>query len=662
VTVAQVLAGAGRTTVVFGSQGLPPEDRAISRAAQMLPESEPVLRLPDGQVLAPETFTLRWGGGTAVFPPLPGEIYHVTLVLPSLPLVPSRVAPENWEVSLLLRPATGELVATLFPKPYTTSSAVAFHHGVTLRVLEVAHSPDETAVRLQLQWNDPAWESHFIRGTELPRLSDDLGHVYMEQMTGSQGDSQIQTVVVGVRQEEGLLPDEPAGHPTLERTMTFAPVSPAARRLTLTMGGFDFGVPAEASFILDMGVDPQVGDAWALDLALDVAVGTARVTGARLVEEEIGLPGETYRQTVLWLDVLPADPDGEIELCGLSLDGATAGFRGGSVGGYRPQSRQIRAGLVVEEGTPIPQGRIDVRVDGATLCLNETWTVTWEVPGTVTQGEATPAPVVLRPVEAVHTQNGLTLRVEKTVLTDRLTGMTVGLVDPPEGVTLSAALRWLWPNTSSEALALIDNRGYHYGPARSVVWAGHQARGPDLTTFDFEALQPLARRLTLHVPAIEITEPTVAVIDVTLPEGAAETSSSDSLPWAVSPPWQVDIPLTLADYRLRLTEAQLVDLNGTILLMLTSEPYPTLERAQRLSGVQLAAVTAPDGRMVDLGTAVSGAKSGEEGEAVQRLHLAFDVVGPRTLSVQPGRYHVEIDGVRVLVLGPWKLSWSLPAP
>jgi hypothetical protein len=39
--------------------------------------------------------------------------------------------------------------------------------------------------------------------------------------------------------------------------------------------------------------------------------------------------------------------------------------------------------------------------------------------------------------------------------------------------------------------------------------------------------------------------------------------------------------------------------------------------------------------------------------------LAFDVMDSDTRTVQPGRYHVELDGVIVAVQGPWILTWKL---
>ena len=657
--VVQVLAQPGGTTIILGSEGLPPEDQVWPRGAKMTEDSEPLLRLPDGQVLAPETFTLRWGAGTLEFPPLPGDVYRVTLVLPRLPLVPAGVAAEDWAISLDLRPATGELVADLFPQPYSLTNASDTHQGVTLRVLEVAHSPDETAVKLRLQWPHLDWETHFIRGFQLPSLRDDLGHVYLEHIPGPNSGSSSQTTIVRVQSEPSATPTPTPMVPTIERTLTFAPVSPAAKGLTLTLSGLDFHVPAEASFTLDLGDDPQVDDIWPLDVDLNVAGFPVHVSRARLEEEQMGRPEENRRRTVLQFNFASVEPE-SIALCGIGLDGEAAGFRGGSTGGYDPQSKRMRAGLVIEEGEQIPTGTIEVRVRGATLCLGDSWTITWEVPGVGEEGEAGITPVILHPEDAMQTRNGLTLRVEEAVLTDRLTGVTVGLAEPPDGITLFRGPLQRGPGTYPRGMTLEDDRGHRYERPLSVYWRPYNGPEPDLAVFNFEPLQPLARRLTLDIPAVAVVEPALAAFDVTVPDEVRMALDADEAPWPTSEPWEVDISLEIANYRLHFTEAWLEELNGTTLLTLISEPYDVRQNQRWLFGLQIATVTAPDGREVDLETTYSIAGPPREGGAAHRLQLSFDVIDPETLIVQPGRYHVEIDGVTVLVEGPWKPSWDLP--
>jgi len=659
--VVQVLAQPDGTTIILSSEGLPPEDQVWPQGAKMEEEFEPLLRLPDGQVLAPETFTLRWGAGTLEFPPLPGDVYRVTLALPRLPLVPAGVAAEDWAISLDLRPATGELVADLFPQPYSLTNASDTHRGVTLRVLEVAHSPDETAVKLRLQWQNPDWEKHFIRGFQVPSLRDDLGHVYLEHIPGPNSGSSSQTTIVKVQSEPGATPTPTPMVPTIERTLTFAPVSPAAQGLTLTMSGLDFQVPAEASFTLDLGDDPQVDDTWPLDVDLNVAGFPVHVSRARLEEEQMGRPEENRRRTVLQFNFASVEQE-SVALWGIGLDGEAAGFRGGSTGGYDPQSKRMRAGLVIEGGEQIPTGMIEVRVRGATLCLGDSWTIPWEVPGVGEEGEAGITPVILHPEDAMQTRNGLTLRVEEAVLTDRLTGVKVGLAEPPAGITLFRGDRQRGPGTYPRGMTLEDDRGHRYERPLSVTWRPYNEFEPDLTAFNFEPLQPLARRLTLDIPAVAVVELAPAALDVTVPEGLRMTLDAGDAPWPASEPWQVDIPLEIANYRLHFAEAWIEELNGTTLLTLISEPYDARRNQRRLFGLQIAAVTAPDGREADLETAYSGAGPQVEDSTTHRAQLSFDVIDPETFDVQPGRYHIKVDGVMVLAEGPWKLSWSVPGP
>jgi hypothetical protein len=47
-------------------------------------------------------------------------------------------------------------------------------------------------------------------------------------------------------------------------------------------------------------------------------------------------------------------------------------------------------------------------------------------------------------------------------------------------------------------------------------------------------------------------------------------------------------------------------------------------------------------------------------ETQHRTVLTFQDV--ESEPVPPGPYHVEIEGLRVLVQGPWELSWDLPGP
>jgi hypothetical protein len=647
--IEQVLARPDSTVIVIHSEGLPPEDQLWPHGAREDSDYQPRLRLSDGRTLVSESWTLCLGAGTLEFPPLPDDVYHVTLELPRLPLVPAGAAPEAWKVPLNLRPATGALVEELFPQPYVPTDAYDTHAGITLHVLEVAHSPQETALRFQVQWRDSDWEFHHIGGDQSPVLRDDLGHVYLDVVPSSSG-SLVQTKVIRIPDNaDEVMPTPTPTVPTYEQTKTFAPASPSAQRLTLWVDGLEFMVPAEGSFTVDLGDDPQVGDHWPLDVSLTVAGFPVHITGVQLVHEDLQLRDGSRQRTLLQFDIGLVPDQGDRTLRGLYLDGTAAGFSGSGSGYSRVGG--LRASLDLREWQSIPSGSIRVWVRSAGVLIRGPWTITWTVPGA---DEARATPVTLHPANASQTRDDLTLRVDEVTLTDRLTAVTVGVEGPPPGMAFSRILTWN-PATRRSELYLEDDRGRRYELSRDVSWRPSGSPESDAKTLTFQPVQPLARRMTLHAPSMEVTLAGAAAFDVTVPNGLTTEAHPGEV--SASAPWGVDIPVEVAGYRLCFTQARLEELNGTTMLMLASGPFEGQQQGDRwLTGLRMASVTAPNGQLVDLRSAFSHA--GPEYGA----RLAFDVVDPGTGIVQAGRYHVELEGVTVAVQGPWTLAWNLRAP
>lgn len=79
------------------------------------------------------------------------------------------------------------------------------------------------------------------------------------------------------------------------------------------------------------------------------------------------------------------------------------------------------------------------------------------------------------------------------------------------------------------------------------------------------------------------------------------------------------------------------------------------ETGRRPASLCLKQVTAPGGRIIDASAFFYS------GEPCLPL-VAFEVVDPQTFTVQPGRYHVELEGVAVVAEGPWQLSGDVRAP
>jgi hypothetical protein len=660
--VEQVIAQPDGTKVIIRSEGLPPEDQLWPDGAREDGNYRPLLRLPDGRTLATGTWSLRLGAGTLEFPPLPDGIHHITLELPRLPLLPPGAAPENWMVPLDLRPATGELVAELFPQPYAPPDTEDTHRGIILRVLGVAHSAEETAVRLQVQWPNPDWMFPHVGYFRLPHLRDDLGHIYHEVPASSTG-STVQTEVIRIHEGAGVTPTPASEISTHELVRTFAPVSPSARKLTLWVDAVGFEVPADASFTVDLGDDPQLGDHWPLDVHLTVAGFPVHISGARLVQEQVHLRDGVEQQTALHFDFDPVPERNGRTLHDVRLLSTSAL---GSRGGYDPQTHTIRASLDLGTWPWVPSGPIEVRVEGARILFHGPWTVTWTVTGGEGKEEAQAAgqvgPAILRLDGARDTHAGLTLQANQVVRTDRVTAVTVELGSASPGVTLNRVLSRN-PAEEENGLYLEDNRSRRYERSDGITWQPDPeeasallalgARPPfDVSpSLSFQSLDPLARRATLHVPALELFVADRIAFDVTVPDGV-ELRLDTEPPWPASEPWQVDIPLEVAGYRLHINQAQLHEMNDTTSLMLISDPPESRPIGPWLTGLRPTSVVAPDGRALDLAYAFRFDETG----------MAFDLADPETGTVQPGRYHFELDGITVAVPGPWELSWDLVEP
>ncbi len=644
-TVEQAVARPDGTTIAIHAEGLPPAGEVWPQGARQEPGGELTLRLQDGSVLVQRACELRYGEGRFEFPPLPAGVYRATLVLPRLPLVPAGAAPEGWEVPLALQPATGELAAALFPQPYQPEGAADSHDGITVRVLDVAQGPAETALRLALDWQDASAYPFAAFGNAY--LRDDLGHAYWPAGRPGSG-SFVETEVIAIDPSAPRPTPAPASR---EETIAFSPVSPQAHELTLVVEQIDMRVPAKAAFSVDLGESPQVGDSWPLDLDLEVAGLPVHVVAAQLVEEVTGTREAPELRSALELVLVQGPGAGTRTLTSLTVDSGAARFESGG-SRYSGTTGRLRASLRIAEGQPLPSGRIELTITSAIVTLRGPWTVRWPVPGA---DEAGAGPAVLHPAASAR-RGDITLALDEAVLSDRLTSVRLALTDAPAGVTLSG-MDTFAGTTPGERATLTDDRGRDYGLPNSagVGWRPAGERAPDLDALAFAPLKPFARRLTLRLPVLRLAWAGAAAFDVDVPAGVALAPAGDGRPWLVSEPWAVDIPLEVAGYRLRLAEARLEDNGVTTMLRLTSAPY-TPAQDRQLTGLRPATISGPGGA-VDVASVMSTAGPASEGAAQHQAMLLFDVSGPDG-RVQPGRYHVELSGATVAVRGPWVLSWE----
>ncbi len=644
--VTQVLAKPDETLVVFEAEGLPTYDvRQVNESTQQ--DVAAALRLPDGSTLTGTRQSLGRGddtvSGSLRFPPLPVGAYQVTLLLGRLPYVELGTAPEDWEIQMTLRLATGELVTELFPQPYVPAGAEDTKSDITLRVLVVAHSPAATVLKLQAEWADPTSRFGFFTAGQDLRLRDDLGHSYGPPITPSPN-------VVVQQAIEMPSPPDPKGTVTpapglyhYEIDQTFASLSPSATRLTLPVEAITFDVPVPLEFDVDLGPQPQVGDTFPLDIPIDAAGVPLRITGARLEREQRGAePPETW----LRFDIVaePASDDRSVRGLHFLVGTSTPAFDGGSTG-YQFAPERLDAALRFKTDQPLPSGPVRIQLAAASLVVPGPWELTWDVPGRTAPASA---PVTLSPSGASQTHRDMTLRADSVTLTDRVTVVELTLEDAPAGTRLHQVSCWL-PEQTGSGCWLEDNRGQRYADP-GVIW---QMLGRPLTdTVMFDAAQPLAQSMTLHVPAVEIAVDGAASFDVDVPTEFAAGSLDQT--------WPVDIPVAVAGQALRFSQAWLTGMNGLPQLVLRSDPLDT-PGDRFLTGLRLAAITGPDGAPIDLALAHSSA--GLDSFSPDREYVAvviIPVVAADQRSLEPGRYHIEISAATFSVRGPWVLTWQLP--
>jgi hypothetical protein len=211
------------------------------------------------------------------------------------------------------------------------------------------------------------------------------------------------------------------------------------------------------------------------------------------------------------------------------------------------------------------------------------------------------------------------------------------------------------PTTETDDLSLEDDRGNRYSLSHGATWRPHREEVPEASwfplisqTLSFEPLLPLARRVSLHVPAVELFLAGPISFDVWVPEGVEMQPRSEP-PWPASEPWAVDVPLDVGGYHMQLSQARLEGINNSTSLVFVLEGPADRPDSPWLTGLRPTAIVVPDGRSRDLAYA---SRFGQAG-------TIFDLVDPDTGVVLPGRYHFELDGITVAVPGPWQLSWEL---
>ena len=672
--VEQVIAGREHTEVVISSSGFLEGNLPWPNEAMEHPDFTALLLLPNGSHVETTNWELNLGTAKLEFPPLPTGIDQVTLIVPRLPLVPLGALPENWEIPFTLRSATSELSEELFPKPFSPPDASDSHHDITLRVLDIAQTSSETAVRYQLEWTDPSWEFRFGLGTgSLPELRDNLGHIYWESPQSHGSSIAVVAVPASGTTPMAIVLNQ-------SNTLVFPALSLSANQASLWVDSIEFWRSAEGTITLDLGVAPKIGDSWPLDLQLEVAGFPVHLTEVRLEEETVDVgDGKSEQHPVLNFSLDPLKERDGFHLLNFDLTNSELGIYG-SIGQSISNGIEVYKGRLEFNTGKVPSGTIRLQVMDASLLAQGPWEVSWEIPGKNAAEVA--LPVHLFPPLTESSNSAIQPVLEEVFLSDRLTAVKVGGAGLPVGTTFVQALAYD-PARGKRGLYLEDNWGRRYELGQNEAFI--RPNGPD-SPYDsrwqfFWPLQPLVQSLSVHIPAIEVLMPASASFEMDVPQdvsfkkeeykvttigGGGPERQETQTRW-VSDPWPVEIHLELAGYELQFSEAQVqhdTNTDAPYLLFLMGKPSTAKQGNLHLNELRFSKIEQPDGTItqIDNDDLISypygGVGPAERYSNQLQAMIVLDVTDEQG-DLFSGRYRVQISGVTSWVSGPWELALSL---
>ena len=689
--VDQVVAGPERTQVIFTLPGFSEQNLNAAQKNTDQTSFTAFLVLPDGSRLAPVRWELRYGSASLEFRSLPAGVRQVILLLPRLPLVSAGALPEAWEIPLALVPAGGQKANDLFPQPYQPTQAETTVNGITLRVLDVAQTADETAIRYQVEWPDPTWQfrgNYSINRT--PELRDDLGHVYGESM-GRQSSSVAAVMDSPSVDRTQAAPTPAPDHPNQVETIVFPALSLPASQATLWLDSFGFIINAEGTVTLDLGAHQTVGDAWPLDVTLEVAGYPVHMTGARLREETVRMGnGQQEDRTYIELTVDPWHDQNGFTLASVQLVNPEQNIYGAIGQQINNGTIQYQGRLYIPDGKT-PVGRVTLSVANAEITAKGPWAVSWDVPGKDSAKVA--QPLRFAPKSPAESGTGMQPIAEEVFLSDRLSAVKLNGTGLPAGATFVQAYGYdpatFDPSRTAVGLYLEDQWGRRYDAGRNEVFIRPDNELPGFSTdwTFFPPLAPLAQLVHLHVLGIEVYLPGSASIEIEVPQavdfkaeeypvvrysngGSAQPSTMTR--W-VTDPWPVDIAFEIAGYRLHFTEAQIErneQSDPVYTLLLKGDPMMQDPGKSHLLRLRFTETVRPDGRTVpidpdaekrDMLIPPYGAVSPDQpGESQVRAVILMDVTAANQVDLISGRYQVTLNGVTIWVPGPWDIP-ILPA-
>jgi len=391
--IKQVLAQPERTTLILAVNGLQPQEQSLFIYNSFL-------LLPNDKALTPQS----WGNDldqiVMEFGPLPEGSSAVTLVWSDNFVKDWRQHPEAaWKIPLRLKPVSNSQDDSQ-QKHYYPQQASATQYGVKVRVLQVSQDASQTAIQLEYRWpangtgfipqsdcssslSDPeracqpgADHADFIGPTGVS-LVDEKGKTYAGKHSQDWDEFGASRPMMGIDPEDG----QGETFFAYRETWIFPTLPEGVEELTLVIDEASVRLPVDKQidFHLDVGSDPQVGDAWQLEVPLQIGEAVLHIDTARVVQVE-----EPDKGALLALEfTLAPSPGMDISGENWWINLVSWSQTGSHFAGYSQDPKTgisiLRIPLGVA-GEQVMHGDIRVRGEMAQFELAGPWEITWQVP------------------------------------------------------------------------------------------------------------------------------------------------------------------------------------------------------------------------------------------------------------------------------------------
>jgi hypothetical protein len=360
-TVEQAVFDSQRSVMLYSVEGIPWSARPEGEDAIDCID-EPVLQTADGTALDLTGFEMRgWGSGyraRSVFAAVPSADDRVTLRVPCLLGTKPGGAPEDWNLTLLLVPATvTTLIIPVMDVPTVTPAPT---------VLATQGAMD--GIRLQAERIVVLNEGYRVEGAVL--FGPAVSFAYQPNDT-----SLLLTDAAGRKVPfNSVLPDAPSESETDREPWALEiPAGAYANPLTLEMTSVILAEPVQFEFFVDLGAHPAKGEVFPVEMKLDV-------NGHVLILHNLTFNGDLGGEGSYDLEFeIPED----VIAVGVNTPDHPSNHGGG--GGF---GTQLKLSIGYDD---LQAGRQRFVIDSLSVRHSGSWKTTFDLPAPQGTGAATPA-------------------------------------------------------------------------------------------------------------------------------------------------------------------------------------------------------------------------------------------------------------------------------